>query len=176
MIVSQQQYTQWQQQLQSNIIFRRFWQFWSNYAFVFFIPAFALVGLRAYPYQTIAIAAIAFFVARGVIVMIINHWYHRQRPYQRYEFEPITSRFFSLKTTIPNSFPSRHTTAYAAVALAIFMIHTDIGSPLLIATAFTGMARVVLGFHYPSDILAGWFIGSVIGISTAAFLVPVLFT
>lgn len=175
-MITKQQYLQWQKQLVSDAAFRRFWRFWSNYAFIFFIPAFLWVATQNFAFQTIIMSAIAFFVARGVAVTVINLFYHRPRPYQTYKFEPITSRFFSWKTKVSNSFPSRHTASYAAVAFAIFMMYPEAGIWLMGVTVVTGVARVILGFHYPSDVVAGYFLGALIGILTVFLLVPTLFT
>ncbi len=53
------------------------------------------------------------------------------------------------------SFPSGHACAALAVALA-YALHLPSLSPLLIAVALlVGHSRVVLGVHFPGDVLAG---------------------
>jgi len=57
------------------------------------------------------------------------------------------------------SFPSGHTlhaVAFCAVALFYYPMLAGL---LLPFTMLVGMSRVVLGLHYPSDVLAGAFIG-----------------
>ncbi len=167
-LMSESNYLNWQKQLNENKLFRYFWQFWSNYAFLFFAaaalaiyfePEFASVRNQVY-----ILLAISFAIARGGIVSLINLLYKRQRPYQKMNFTPITSNFFSWKTKIHNSFPSRHTTAYFSVATVILMYIPVFGIVLIAASILAGMARVVLGYHWPSDILAGAALGSVVGV------------
>ncbi len=166
-MTSQKRYLYWQTKLKSNNLYRYWWQFWSNYAFIFFIPAFAWIGTQGKPQEVIVTCALSFFAARLIITTIINILYHRERPYQKYKFEPLTSIFFSFKTASHNSFPSRHTTTYASVAFTIFAFYPVLGLAMIGVTLLTGMARVVLGYHYPTDILAGFIIGALTGLMLA---------
>lgn len=156
-------YKIWQQRLATNTLFRYWWQFWSNYAFVFYIAAAAYLVSSPDVYKLIWLGAGAFFMARFVVTVVINLFYKKQRPYQKFKFEPITSNFFSLRTSEPNSFPSRHAITFASVAAAIFVFNPVIGLTLLAVTAMTGIARVILGYHWPADILAGLILGSITG-------------
>jgi len=55
------------------------------------------------------------------------------------------------------SFPSNHAANTAALAMVL-------GSPpLAVLSLVAGTSRVVLGQHYPSDVLVGWMIGAGIG-------------
>lgn len=167
-MITEHTYRLWQVRLNQSRAFRLFWQFWSNYSFVLFIFAFIVVYLDPeYFYSKnviLILSAISFFLARGVVVTIINLFIKRQRPYQLYNFSPITSKFFSFKTNIPNSFPSRHTTAYFSVAVIVFMYAQPLGIVLMVTSLAAGCARVVLGYHWITDILAGAIIGTIIGL------------
>lgn len=60
----------------------------------------------------------------------------------------------------PNSFPSGHTTAAASVAVALLLVvpaaYRFVAAILGLAiTASVGFSVVVLGWHYPSDVLGG---------------------
>ncbi len=62
-------------------------------------------------------------------------------------------------------FPSDHATASFAIAVAIMLRNRLWGSIVLLAAAILSVGRVMLGFHYPIDIIGGAVIGT-----TAALL------
>jgi membrane-associated phospholipid phosphatase len=154
----------WNQRLHSSSLFRRWWRFWSNYSVIFF--AAAAFGLSRQPnsYKMLILSAISFLAARGLVTTLINYGFQRQRPYQKYKLTVYTSRFFSYQTIIPNSFPSRHATAFASVAGVVLMHNPLVGIALLSVTLMTGLGRIVLGYHYPTDIIGGMVLGVLIGI------------
>ena len=59
------------------------------------------------------------------------------------------------------SFPSSHTTASFAAARAFGTLVP--GAPLQVAAAAMGLSRLYLGVHYPSDVVAGCALGTLIG-------------
>jgi membrane-associated phospholipid phosphatase len=61
------------------------------------------------------------------------------------------------------SFPSAHATSSFAVAVAMIRVDPATASTLLVALALS-LGRPYLGMHYPSDVLAGAFIGIAIGL------------
>jgi len=70
------------------------------------------------------------------------------------------------------SFPSGHTlhaVAFTAVALAHFPALFWVLVPF---TALVALSRVILGLHYPSDVLAGATIGA--ALAGASFLLPLI--
>jgi len=62
------------------------------------------------------------------------------------------------------SFPSGHT--FHAVGFTLVLVyHFPIGAALLVPTVvLIALSRVVLGLHYPSDVLAGAGFGAVVGL------------
>ena len=61
------------------------------------------------------------------------------------------------------SFPSAHAVSSFAVAVAMFRVDPATAAALVVATAIS-LGRPYLGMHYPSDVLAGAFIGVAIGL------------
>lgn len=57
------------------------------------------------------------------------------------------------------SFPSEHAAVCASIALAGYFIHKQLGYTLVFFALLIGLSRIVIGAHYPSDILAGYFVG-----------------
>lgn len=72
------------------------------------------------------------------------------------------------------SFPSGHSNASFAVATAIFTRNKKIGIPALVLAAMIAVSRLYLFVHWPTDVLAGVFIGVCGGIGSY-FLVDYLY-
>jgi undecaprenyl-diphosphatase len=109
-------------------------------------------------------------IALAVIVLIIKFSIHRRRP------EGTWGAIY--RNTDPHSFPSGHaarTTMLAVVALLIGP--TWFGLVLVIWAPLVSLARVALGVHYFSDIVAGALLGIAFGFgvwAAAPFLVNLL--
>lgn len=59
-------------------------------------------------------------------------------------------------------FPSDHATAAFAIAVVLIARLGPRAVPVLVAAAVLAMARVLVGVHYPSDVLAGALLGSAV--------------
>jgi undecaprenyl-diphosphatase len=57
------------------------------------------------------------------------------------------------------SFPSDHSSAAFAIAFAVFFFDRLVGSIFLAAAVLVGAGRVIVGAHYPLDVLAGVLVG-----------------
>lgn len=69
-----------------------------------------------------------------------------------------------------NSLPSDHAAIYFALATAIWYQNRALGSAAMVWTMVFGLVpRIYLGYHYPSDILAGSIVGIVIMVLTWHF-------
>lgn len=67
------------------------------------------------------------------------------------------------------SFPSSHMSVMAAIAVALWYRNRNIGIVLFILATISGLARIGAGIHYPSDIVVGALIGTVIAALTHSF-------
>ena len=75
----------------------------------------------------------------------------------------------------PNSFPSGHTTAAASIAAALLLVvparHRLAAAAAGVAlTAAVGFSVVILGWHYPSDVLGGLLVVGAWGFAALAYL------
>jgi undecaprenyl-diphosphatase len=98
----------------------------------------------------------ASIITSGVLATIIKHTVNRPRP-------SVTYHFLQKLTGSGNpSFPSGHTcdAFVLATAISLFFPHWKVVLPLYIWALMVGFSRMDLGVHYPSDVLAGVFIGS----------------
>lgn len=61
------------------------------------------------------------------------------------------------------SFPSQHMAVFTALSVALFLINKKVGFVFLIIAILIGLSRIVVGVHYPLDILGGLFVGALVG-------------
>jgi undecaprenyl-diphosphatase len=57
------------------------------------------------------------------------------------------------------SFPSEHMAVFTALAISMFLINRRTGFIFLIIAILIGLSRIILGVHYPVDILGGFVVG-----------------
>ncbi len=61
------------------------------------------------------------------------------------------------------SFPSQHMAVFTALSVAMFLINKRAGFVFLIIAILIGFSRIIVGVHYPLDILGGLFVGALVG-------------
>lgn len=104
-----------------------------------------------------------------VINRIISSIWHRDRPFQTHDVAHIWG---ARKTDA--SFPSDHASASFAIAVAVVLIDPLAGALFLVLAALITVGRVVVGEHYPGDVLAGAFIGTVCALIVVRLARPVI--
>jgi undecaprenyl-diphosphatase len=115
--------------------------------------------------------------ALGLLVnRVIAGTWHRDRPYQTHH----VGRIFGPHKT-DASFPSDHATAAVAIAVAVLLIDTGVGLAFLALAVLIAIGRVIVGEHYPGDVLTSTLIGIAVafvvvhlGRPVIAFLVRVV--
>lgn len=131
----------------------------------------ALVLLWAFTdapfWKTWAVVMFGGISVLAVIVMSLKFLIRRRRP--EGEWGGI------YRNTDPHSFPSGH----AARAFLIAAMATGLGSPWVAVTLWiwaplVALARVAMGVHYVSDVVAGMFVGIVIGMIGLELYTPIL--
>jgi undecaprenyl-diphosphatase len=103
--------------------------------------------------QVVLITILA-IVLTGAIVTMIKFMVRRSRPKPPGEFVLFDYDRYS--------FPSGHSARVAALATGIMLSYPLIGGCLMILALSIAIARVGVGVHYLSDILAGFTIGVVV--------------
>ncbi|EKD94268.1 MAG: PAP2 superfamily protein [uncultured bacterium] len=91
------------------------------------------------------------------IATILGKWINRPRP----------DTFAGTKEILfhpPSySFPSDHALFFAFIAAYLYLNgYKKIGNIVLIVTLLVSISRVIGGFHWPGDILAGWILGALL--------------
>jgi undecaprenyl-diphosphatase len=100
--------------------------------------------------------------ALGLLInRIIAALYHRDRPFITHP----SAHVFGPHKTDP-SMPSDHATAALAIAVAVLLIDTGVGLVFLALAVLIAIGRVIIGEHYPGDVLVSTVVALV-----AAFVV-----
>jgi undecaprenyl-diphosphatase len=102
-----------------------------------------------------AAAAVAY-----VVNVVIHSAWDRPRPYEPHAIRHPWS------SSTDASFPSDHASISLAIAFAVLAIDLTAGAVLLVAAILIAVGRVLIGAHYPGDVLASLGVALV-----AAFLV-----
>lgn len=96
------------------------------------------------------------FVSWIISVILKNIW-KIPRPFATMHLTPLHSE-------VGYSFPSGHATFFAALAVSMFLVDKKAGIIFSIIAILVGLSRIVIGVHYPTDVLAGLAVGALVGL------------
>lgn len=116
------------------------------------IPKTRKIGITA-----LAAIAVTFVLSQLVIKNIVG----RVRPFEYFGYD-----LALMLIDIPHdsSFPSSHTAVSITAGLAILLHDRKIGIPAMIIAVLVAFSRMYLFVHYPSDVLVGAVLGTIIAI------------
>ncbi len=89
-----------------------------------------------------------------IVTKILKTIFHMPRP-----FINLTDMHAFIMSGGYDSFPSNHATVFTALAVATFFFYKRFGFLLMFFALLIGLSRVVVGVHFPTDILAGFLVG-----------------
>ncbi|MBI2514944.1 phosphatase PAP2 family protein [Candidatus Wolfebacteria bacterium] len=101
------------------------------------------------------LASLTAILSRGIITEFFRFVYPRERPFEVLSISPLLNHETS------GSFPSGHAAFFFALAFAVFFFDRELsidsksGKWLFWIALAMGAARVVVGVHWPLDILGG---------------------
>ncbi len=123
--------------------------------FLILVVVFLLIKERDWKRRIhfFSLVVLSVILARGIIAETIRFFYEPSRPFSSLGIQPLIDRVLS------SSFPSGHAAAFFALALAVFYYNRRWGWRFLGLALLIGLARIFVGVHWPSDILAGTIIG-----------------
>lgn len=122
----------------------------------FLLPLFLWMLDRESGGSFLVATASAFAIERPLYWLLKNGCQRRRPP------ETIPSFCSVIKAYDRFSFPSGHTGSAFLLAAMIAAHYGILAAPVYLWAGAVGLSRVVLGVHFPSDILAGALIGGVI--------------
>ncbi len=85
-----------------------------------------------------------------ILVQSIKRLVNRPRPYKSISIANVTQ-----PPTCAYSFPSGHTACAFAIAFSYASGIPSLFLPLMLLAFIIGMSRIILGYHYPTDVLIG---------------------
>ena len=85
-------------------------------------------------------------------------------------FFVLLSKLREKKDTNGLSFPSRHVFSIFVIGGSIWVINKILGTIILIMGLFLAIIRVIMGVHFPKDVIAGAVIGCVCSMAMFIFL------
>ncbi|SEG04806.1 undecaprenyl-diphosphatase [Eubacterium ruminantium] len=105
-------------------------------------------------------AVISLLLTFIIANLIIKNAVDRARPYETYTYlESLIGKM------VDSSFPSGHASNTFAVAVAILLNNRKIGIPVTIVAVIMAFSRMYNVVHYPTDVIAGILIGTVIAVA-----------
>jgi undecaprenyl-diphosphatase len=110
------------------------------------------------------VLAFSFVFSKGFVVEAIHYLYERPRPFLALGFNPLFPE-------ASNAFPSSHAVILTTIALVIFFLHRKAGIWFFIFAFVNGIARIIAGVHWPTDIVGGMVLAFV-GVFLALKLFP----
>lgn len=95
--------------------------------------------------------------------LILKNLFQRVRPWEAFDF------LRNLVVETDTSFPSGHTSAAFAFALAVVRAGPKTWrkskAAVVVLAVLMGLSRLYVGAHYPTDVLAGALVGSLAGVT-----------
>lgn len=104
--------------------------------------------------RILLVTGISFF-----IVSVIRHLLDVERPYVKYNFTPLVQ-----KEKTGDSMPSRHVFSAFVIGMALWYINAFLGGIIFIIGMTMAVIRVLVGVHFPKDVIVGAAIGIISGI------------
>lgn len=99
-------------------------------------------------------AAVAAYILAKIIKTVFPH----PRP-----FEVLPDVQLLVTKEGGDSFPSGHATFYMALASALFFYHRRLAYWYVGGALVVGLGRILVGVHWPFDVLAGFILGAFVG-------------
>jgi undecaprenyl-diphosphatase len=96
-------------------------------------------------------------ISSWLISNIIKYFIAIERPFRVFDITPLYNE-------MGFSFPSQHSAVFATIATCIFFLNKKWGIFFIIVAILVGLSRIVIGVHYPMDILGGFLVGLLVGL------------
>lgn len=132
----------------------------NSYAIFVLAVAAVVLWLLARPggsptFKLATAGAAASAVIAIVVNMILGKIWYQDRPFVDHPSQVVLVK----PHAADNAFPSDHASVAFAIAFAVLLVAPRVGAWFLLFALLIGVGRIFEGVHYPSDILASFFVG-----------------
>lgn len=128
-----------------------------RFAVVFFMFMFFSLGTPRLRWVIVLCGAA--LLTTDMTVVILKEVFSRVRPCESFEGAIVMAG-----CSDSYGFPSRHTADIFSMAVFLSAIYSSRSIWFMSIAVYLGFSRIYLGMHYPFDVMAGIFVGSVIGV------------
>ncbi len=130
------------------VIFITDWLIWWMFFGVLLLFLFKKITLEQF------LKIIFYPIIIWIIAKIIKYFYYSPRPFLELE---------NIKLLIEHggndSIPSGHTVLSFALATITYLYHKNTGIIFIVLATLIGLSRIIIGVHWPLDVLAGFVFG-----------------
>lgn len=123
-----------------------------------------ILVLLGYSVHGLGQSSVIALTGSHLVVRLIKRFVSRRRPYLVLDGVNLREGYI-LKDY---SFPSGHTAACFSLAAVIAVYFPAVAPFVLFIALLTGISRIYLGMHYPTDVFIGALIGIIFGILACA--------
>lgn len=128
----------------------------------------ALIYFLSKPNRKLAVGIVTAILVSNVVVFVLDSVYFRPRPYQL-----ASNAYLPVGRDESSSFPSGHSTRAFAIASVFTVLKGRKYAPVFIIAGGIALSRILVGVHFPLDIMGGAFLGITLGV-LAVFLIDAL--
>lgn len=130
--------------------------FFSWFLIIMLLKVFQLLKIEILPEQELFYQSMRPVLFAWIICQILKKVFKRQRPWQKFP-----DRVALIQSPKDDSMPSSHAGTSFAFATALILVWHPLWWVVLIWSILVIVSRFILRVHYPSDLLAGVAIGTI---------------
>ncbi|WP_346012534.1 phosphatase PAP2 family protein [Streptomyces sp. SID3343] len=123
--------------------------------------------------HTVAVAGLIWAPLAALVAELANAplrtWVDRPRPFLSHDGLHVL-----IEGKTDPSFASDHALTTMALAVGILLVDRRLGVFAVLASVFTGFSRLYVGVHYPTDVLAGFALGTFVALLGSMIVVRAL--